>query len=220
MPDRQANRIVTDLLLDTDEIDFKAIWDEAETTALVDLEATLQNIVAHSAPETPAQKVKGAVKDTFKKISKAVWLNFLPARDEAELYEKTELHIHIKRSKQLQEVGENAKKLLDDIASISIAGFESSIQMLSKLEIDKKANTASEIAQQVAKESRETFGRTVKFFQENAEAYYATRSAEGEKQRKEIEKIVEKRNRKMLPCETQIKKRVDRARINVVLKCC
>ena len=87
---------------------------------------------------------------------------------------------------QLKQVGENTQKLFNDIATMTVAGFEASAKKLAEAEIGEKLERISQTVEQAV---------TV-FFKNNIEAYYERQSEKGKLQQEVVREILNKAKKK------------------------
>ncbi|MEG3880607.1 hypothetical protein QT972_24915 [Microcoleus sp. herbarium7] len=283
LPENQANRLVTDLILDIDEFDFDAKWTGMREEATANLEETLakvstiknptvgdrvkesfQNTIAQFFPRKPLpsepspeekfrkaqeQKVKDAEsallnlrkeqeklrEDQEAKIAERKVLNLkkiqenltpeqqfqntvqdkLRKAQEQKIKDAEREVLNLKKAQEqkvkdvereaqgretsldrlrtqkqtrerLKQVGKNTQKLFNDIATMTVAGYEASIEKLAEAEIGKKLEKISQTVEQAVTD----------FFKNNIEAYYERQSEKGKLQQVVVRDILNRAKRK------------------------
>ena len=246
LSENQANRLITDLILDIDEFDYDAKWTGIHEEATANLEETLakvstikspkladhvkqsfQNTIAQFFPKkplpqepspeeklalelkkiqenlTPEQRFQKTaqeklrkdqeqkIKDTEREVLNLKKAQEQKIKDAARKVQDGEtslarLQVQKQTRKQLKQVGENTEKLFNDIAAMTVAGFEASTKKLAEAEIGDKLEKISQTVERAV----------TAFFKDNIEAYYERQSEKGKLQQEIVREILNKAKKK------------------------
>ncbi len=186
LPESEANKLITELILDVSDYEYKEMALDAKDRTTEALDSTLSDL---SAP-IKSKTLKEVVIQTFKDAADGV-IDVVTQRNvtDEEFYEgsrkKIETEIARKAAQaeaieQLKRVGRNTQQMMNDIGTATVAGFEAATKAIGDTE--KKVEA---VAQDVA-------GKVSSFFRDNIEAYYEGRSEVGKEKYKKVKAILDK----------------------------
>lgn len=186
LPKSEANKLITELILDVSDYEYKEMALDAKNRTTEALDRTLSDLSAPIKNKT----LKEVVVDIFKNAADSVLdsINQTNMTDE-QFYEgsrkKVQTEINRKAAQaeareQLKRVGRNTQEMMNDIGTATVAGFEAATKAIG--ETEKKIEAVS---QDVA-------GKVSSFFRDNIEAYYEGRSEVGREKYKKVKAILDK----------------------------
>lgn len=186
LPESEANKLITELILDVSDYEYKEMALDAKDRTTEALDSTLSDL---SAP-IKSKTLKEVVIQTFKDAADGV-IDVVTQRNvtDEEFYEgsrkKIENEIARKAAQaeaieQLKRVGRNTQEMMNDIGTATVAGFEAATKAIGETEKQIEA-----VAQDVA-------GKVSSFFRDNVEAYYEGRSEVGKEKYKKVKAILDK----------------------------
>jgi uncharacterized protein YukE len=224
LPKNQANRIITDLLLDIDELDYYTKWNGVKDKATKTLEETLGTVANIKNPKL-ADRLNEQATETFHNIID----RFAPKKSTAppplptatippkpeltpdeQFYKEIEMRVGKERARiatqqktreQLQQIGKNTQKLFNDMATVTVAGFENSVKKLDSVGTKKDVQTMDELGNELEQAGKKVEKAVTSFFEDNVEAYYEKQSVKGKEQQKKVKVILDEAKQK-----TQIQK--------------
>jgi hypothetical protein len=224
LPKNQVNRIITDLLLDIDELDYYAKWNGVKDKATVNLETILATVADIKNPKF-ADRLNEQATKTFHNIID----RFAPKKSivapmvitpnpnpntttkpvltqDEQFYKEIEARVGKDRARivtqqktreQLKQVAENTQKLFNDIARVTVAGFETSAKKLASAGTGKDVQTMDEVVAELKKIGINVENAVTTFFEDNVEAYYENQSTKGKEQQKRVKAILDKAKQKV-----------------------
>ena len=183
---REANTLITELILDVNDYEHEEMTFEAKSRATVSLDKTLSDL----GTPIKSQTLKEVVIQTFKNAADGVIAAVTQKNmSDEEFYEgsrkKVQNEINRKEAQaetleQLKRVGRNTQEMMNDIGSATIAGFEAATKAIGDAEKNMET-VARDVADKVSS-----------FFRDNIEAYYEGRSEVGKEKYKKVKAILDK----------------------------
>lgn len=160
LPESEANKLITELILDVSDYEYKEMALDAKDRTTEALDRTLSDLSAPIKNKT----LKEVVVDTFKNAADSVLdsINQSNMTDE-QFYEgsrkKVQTEINRKAAQaeareQLKRVGRNTQEMMNDIGTATVAGFEAATKAIG--ETEKKIEA---VAQDVAGKVSSFFSR-------------------------------------------------------------
>lgn len=133
------------------------------------------------------QKIKDAEREVLN-LKKAQEQKIKDAAREAQDGETSLARLRTQKQtrEQLKQVGKNAQELFNDIATMTVAGFEASTKKLAEAGIGEKLEKISQAVEQAVTD----------FFKNNIEAYYERQSEKGKLQQEVVREILDKAKEK------------------------
>lgn len=137
--------------------------------------------------EAQEQEAKDAAREVLN-LKKAQEQKIKDAEREAQDGEASlaRLRTQEQTREQLKQVGKNTQELFNDIAAMTVAGFEASTKKLAEAEIGEKLEKISQTVEQAVTD----------FFKNNIEAYYERQSEKGKLQQEVVREILNKAKKK------------------------
>ena len=190
LPKSEANKLITELILDRSDYEYKEMALDAKDRTTEALDRTLSDLSAPIKSRTFKELVVGTFKDAADGVINAA-IDAATQREvtDEEFYEgsrkKVENEIARKAAQaeareQLKRVGRNTQEMMNDIGTATVAGFEAATKAIGQTE--KKVEA---VAQDVA-------SKVTSFFKDNIEAYYEGRSEIGREKYKKVKAILDK----------------------------
>lgn len=190
LPESEANKIITELILDVSDYEHKETLLDAKDRTTEALDRTLSDL---SAP-IKSRTLKEVVVQTFKDavdgvINKAIDVATQRNVTDEEFYEgsRKKVNNEIARKaaqaearEQLKRVGRNTQEMMNDIGTATVAGFEAATKAIG--EVEKKVEV---VVQDVSE-------KVSSFFTDNIEAYYEGRSEIGKEKYKKVKAILDR----------------------------
>lgn len=204
LPEREANKLITELILDVGDYEHEEMTVEAKRRATVSLEKTLSDLSAPIKKQTLKEVILQTFEDSVNRIiDKATQRKM----SDEEFYEgsrkkiqteidnkvaeaeksrkKVQTEINRKEAQaeareQLKRVGRNTQEMMDDIGSATIAGF------------GVMGKAIGDTGENLEKVSRDVSDKVSSFFRDNIEAYYEGRSEVGKEKYKKVKAILDK----------------------------
>ncbi len=190
LPKSEANKLITELILNVSDYEHKEMMTDAKDRATESLEKTLSDLSAPIKSRTLKEQVVQLFQDTANNVINGV-IDQATQRNvsDEEFYEKSRQKVQTEINRkaaqaegreQLKRIGQNTQEFMNDIATATFAGFETTAKNIENVgdNLDKAKQAVSD--------------RVSRLFQDNIEAYYEGRSKVGEEKYKKVKAILDK----------------------------